>query len=73
MPHVACRPLPLRGNLAQRYKVSCKIITSNLANWLHGIMPDLWRGGMRACDVLVWKVKGKIAYREKHYSVGTHF
>jgi len=46
MPHAACRPLPLRGNLAQRYKLYRKIITSNLANWLHGIMVDLWRGNM---------------------------
>jgi len=51
MPHAACRPLPLRGNLAQRYKLSCKIITSNLANWWHGILPGLWRGSM---DLVAW-------------------
>jgi len=46
MPHAPCRPLPFHGNLAQRYKLSCKIITSNLATWMHGILPDLWRGNM---------------------------
>ena len=46
MPHAPCRPLPFYGNLAQRYKLSCKIISSNLANWLHGILPGLWHGGM---------------------------
>jgi len=54
MPHVACRPLPFHGNLAQRNKVSCKIITSNLANWLHGILVGLWRGGMGICGMVAW-------------------
>jgi hypothetical protein len=46
MPHAPCRPLPFHGNLAQSYKLYRKIITSNLANWLHQFMPGLWRGGM---------------------------
>jgi len=46
MNHAPCRPLPFHGNLAQRYKVYCKIISSNLANWLHQFMVDLWHGGM---------------------------
>ena len=46
MLHAPCRPLPFHGNLAQRYKLYYKIISSNLATWLHGILPGLRHGGM---------------------------
>jgi len=54
MHHVPCRPLPFHGNLAQRYKLYHKIITSNLATWLHQIMVGLRRGGMGICGVVAW-------------------
>ncbi len=46
MHHAPCRQLPFHGKGRKANKLSCKIISSNLATWMHGILPDLWRGGM---------------------------
>jgi len=46
MQHAPCRQLPFHGKGRKANKLSCKIITSKLATWLHGILPGLWRGGM---------------------------